>query len=239
MDDPDLKCVWSKRAPWFLGVLVALVAGVAVWAYPQLKTRRLVEGLRDPGKRFQTQQRLIESGPEVVPYLIEVVEETGHPGRREAIEVLGRKEDPRALDAILAVDDPELAVERLHALGAIRGPRALGEVLAALDGDDLELELAALVVLRRWPDADEATVPKLTPYLTHHFAGARALACEGLGQRRYAPSEPVITELMRDPEEPPRVREAAAGALLQIGTPSARAAVDAAYQAGLVTLETE
>ena len=53
------------------------------------------------------------------------------------------------------------------------------------------------------------------------------------------PSLALAAEMLRDPEEPPRVREAAAWALLQIGTPSARAAVDAAYQAGWVTLETE
>jgi HEAT repeat protein len=237
MDAPENKCASASRAPWFVAAVLLVAVGVAVWAYPQLKMRRVVERLRDPSQRFQAKQQLLDLGEESVPYLIEVAEEVGHPAREDAIEALGRLEDPRALPVIMAVDDPELAEIRLHALGALRGPEALAEVLRHLEGDSVRLELAALVVLRQWPDVDAETVPRLTPYLDHHIAGARALACEGLGHRKHAESEPRITELLFDGSETPRVREAAAWALLQIGTQTARDAVDRAYEQGLVTLE--
>lgn len=216
--------------------VVGSIAGLALAAWwPELELRGLLADLERPERRLVASQRLLELGPRAVPVLIAVAGDPGHPARGDAVELLGRIGDARAIPAVLAVDEPDLQRVRIEALAGLRGPQALEAVLAPLGGPDPELELAALAALEDWPDPEGAQAPRLVPYLAHTAAGYRVHAARGLGFRRWAPAVPALLTHLDDPV--PLVREAAAWALLQVGTPQAVQAVEAAQARGAVTFE--
>lgn len=193
----------------------------------------LAAELADPAKRTIAYGKLLDLREAAVPALLDVAGRPG-PARGEAIELLGRIGDPRALPVILAVDDPELADERLLALGKLRGDEALREVLAALRGADVPLKLLAIRTLSGWPGLDPSTVvAEVTPCLGHEVPGLREVAAQFVGAHRHEPAAPALIGLLRDDDA--SVRHKAAWALMQIGTPEAVAAVDSALRAGAVT----
>lgn len=226
----------GKRAA-LLAAGVVLLAGAALLAvrWPGVRVGRLIAQLEDPERHLPASQELLELGPEAVPALLEVARDPAHPARGDAVELLGRIGDERALPAVLGLTDPGLARVRLEALGRLRGPGALEAVLAALDPRDRELELTALIALEEWPDPEARQAPALLGYLAHEQEGFRVHAARGLGARRHEPAVPALVARLSDPVA--LVREAAALALLQIGTREAVAAVEAARDRGAVSFE--
>lgn len=216
-----------------VGAVFGALALLAFW--PQLRTGALISDLERPERRLVASQRLIELGPQAVPALIEVASDPAHPARGDAVELLGRIGDPRAVPALVAVEDPALQRVRIEALAGLRGEEALRAVVARLGDPDPELELSALAALEDWPDPQGAQAALLVPYLAHQGAGYRLHAARGLGHRRHAPAVPALMAHLDDPA--PAVREAAAWALLQVGTPQAVQAVEAARARGAVTFE--
>lgn len=207
---------------------------VAVW--PRLRVRSLIRDLDDPERRLAATQDLLATGPAAVPALIEVVSDPDHRARVDAIELLGRIGDARALPALLAAsDDPGLRRQRLEALGRLRGPEALEAVLLGLKAPELELQLTALAALEDWPDPEGKQVPLLTGYLDDPRPGFKVHAARGLGTRRHAPAVPRLIQLLGHADG--LVRDAAGRALVQIGTPEAQAAVEQALASGAVSFE--
>ncbi len=227
------------RAPPFPLVLVALLLaglGLGRLLSSGSDARALSADLADPAKRTIAYGKLLDLREAAVPALLEVVGQTASPGRGEAIELLGRIGDARALPAILAVDDPSLADERLVALGKLQGDEALAEVLEALRGPDVALKFPALRALADWRDVETARLlPEVEPYLAHELSGLREFAAKFMGARRHAPAVPALVGLLRDDDG--AVRQMAAWALSQIGTQDAVAAVDSAVKSGAVAVE--
>jgi len=238
---PDTTSEGSRPTGALIGgfVVVALVAGglVAALAYPRLQQRRLIAQLEEPGERTFASERILEEGEAIVPALLGALEDPDFTAREDVVELLGRIGDPRARPALLALEDEDLALARLRALGGVRGPEALDEVVEALETGTRREELVALTVLTDWPDDDHERDAELAValrnYVASDFPGHRALAAEALGRRRHAPATADLIGLLDDEE--PAVREQAAWALLQIGSPEAEQAVEAALDAGTVT----
>lgn len=214
-------------------LLVGLVLGRALSSGPDVEA--LTADLEDPAKRTIAYGKLLDLREAAVPALLEAV---GRPGlaRGEAIELLGRIGDARALPVILAVDDPSLADERLNALGKLQGDEALGEVLAAARGSDVELKILAVRALAGWREVDAARLEAdVEPCLRHEVPGLREVAAQFMGAHRHAPAAPTLIGMLRDDDA--TVRQKAAWALAQIGTQDAVAAVDSALQTGAVSPE--
>ncbi len=228
----------GPRVPFPIVLVLLLVAGLGLGRLLSSgpDVRGLTADLADPAKRTIAYGKLLDLREAAVPALLEVVGQPGSPARGEAIDLLGRMGDPRAVPALLAVDDPELADERIAALGKLQGDEALAAVLAALRGPDVALKFPALRALAVWRDVDTACLlPDVEPYLTHELSGLREFAARFLGARRHAPAVPTLVGLLRDDDA--SVRQTAAWALSQIGTQDAVAAVDSALKSGAVSSE--
>lgn len=213
-------------------LVVGLVAGKAL--APWWTRRRLVQDLADPAKRTIAYQKLLDLGPDAAPSLIDALADPAWPARGEAVELLGRLRDPRALPPILALDDPALAQVRLEALGRLGGEDALAELLEALRGDDVALKFPALRAVADFGDVELGRLlPDVEPYLAHEQAGLREFAAKFMGARRHQAAVPALIGLLRDDDA--SVRQMAGWALAQVGTGDAVAAVDSAIQAGAIS----
>jgi HEAT repeat protein len=223
----------SKLPALLVGALVvATLVAVSLRGLPggQPSVGRLVGELAGHETRTAAYQQLLERGPDAVEALLEVAKDPQAPARADAIELLGRIRDARAVPAVLAVDDPELAHVRLTALGRLRGPEAQAAVLAALAGADEPLHFPALISLIEWPDPDGALARVATPFLKSPHPGLREAAALFCGKHVLGDRTDDLIGLLKDVDG--TVRQAAARALLQIGSEAATAAVDSAIEAG-------
>ena len=224
------------------GVALCLAVGYLIpWGSSEGAARGGAEGLvaelGDPATRTAAYVRLAERGAAAAPALLAAARDPAFPARAEAIELLGRARSADALPFLLGLDEPALADERLTALGRIRGEQALAALLTALaSGDRLELRFPALRALASWPGLDaDVVAQRVVPYLDHAQWGLRELAARAVGEHRHAPATPRLIELLGDGE--PAVRQTAAWALMQIGDPEGRAAVERALAKGAVAFE--
>lgn len=222
-------------------VVVGLVAGVlgprALTAY---RTEQLLDDLTDSAKKTAAYLRLLDLRGRAVPALLGRLDDEGYAARGDALELLGRSGDRRALARILALNEPALAHDRLVALGNLGGPEAQRELVAALEralapGGDLSLAFPALKALGDWPELPGAITVRFLPLLEHEQWGLRELAARGLGSQGYAAAEPALIALLRDPNL--SVRQGAAWSLERLGTPTAVDAVAKALDAGLIPPE--
>lgn len=226
----------GARVPFPVVLVVLLVVGLVTGKLlaPWWTRRQLVQDLADPAKRTIAYQKLLDLGPDAVPSLIDAVADAGWPARGEAVELLGRLRDPRALPPVLALDDPALAQVRLEALGRLGGEDALAELLEALRGADVALKFPALRALSEFGDVDvERLLPDVEPYLAHEQAGLREFAAKFMGTRRHQLAVPALVGLLGDDDA--SVRQMAGWALAQVGTGDAVAAVDSAIQSGAIS----
>ncbi|MEZ6185596.1 MAG: HEAT repeat domain-containing protein [Planctomycetota bacterium] len=217
----------GAKLPAIVGLLALVGLGGLGWWFSR---PRLVDQLAVAEQATFARQKLLEQGPAAVDDLLAVAQDPTHLGRADAIELLGRIRDPRAVPVLLAVDDPNLAEVRIRALGQIEDERTLGPALDALHGPRAELSLAALFWLVK---REDTPIDELVPLLASGRAGERALAAEGMGFRRHLPALDTLIEMLQDEEA--HVREAAGRALLQLGDPRGNAAVDRAVERGAVT----
>ncbi len=245
MEQPESRAP-GGGVPFFfwLATCVAIGAGVgylAPWdgGVPLRQSRsvdRLVGELADPATRTAAYMRLKERGSEAVPALLAAAKDPAYPARSEAVELLGRLEAQEARAFLLELAEPELADERVVALGRLGGAEALREVLATLERPELELHFPALNALIRWREPLPAEVPgRVLPYLSHAEWGLRELAAKFMGTHRHAPALQPLIALLEDPQAP--VRQAAAWALMQLGDPDGQAAVQRALERGAVVFE--
>lgn len=225
-------------------LLIGLGLGLALsrWVWPRVDHRALTAELSDPERGSSAARKLLDEGPRAVPALLEALGQPATPVRADVVELLGRIRDPRALPAIVALDDPdgpndpEVAHARVVALGRLRGEEALEAVLAALRGPDTALKFPALHALVDWREVETARLlPVVEPYLAHPEPGLREFAAKFMGARRHEPSVPALIHALRDDDA--SVRQAAAWALAQLGTPAATAAVDSALRSGAASPE--
>lgn len=225
----------SKLPALLVGApVVATLVAVSTRGLPggAPSVHRLVVDLAGHETRTAAYQQLLERGPDAVEPLLEVAADPQAPARSDAIELLGRLRDARAVPTVLAVDDPELAHVRITALGRLRGPEARQAVLAALAGADEPLKFPALNSLIEWPDPDGVLAPAATPFLRSEHAGLREAAALFCGKHHLGDRTDDLIGLLSDAEG--TVRQAAAFALRQIGSEAAVAAVDSAIEAGRV-----
>lgn len=218
-----------------VGLAALIGGGTLVMMWPRLRVRSLIRALDDPERRLVAAQELLQMGPAAVPALIEVAGDREHRARLDAVELLGRIGDGRALPVVLAVDDPGLRRQRLEALGQLRGPDALEAVLAGLKEPEPELQLTALAALEDWPDPEGKQAPLLLGYLDDARTGFKVHAARGLGSRRHAPAVPRLIPLLGHADG--LVRDAAGKALAQIGTPEAQDAVEKALASGAISFD--
>lgn len=238
----------GSRVPFGVVLVVMLLLGLVLGRvlYPTVRVKRLVADLADPVQRGAAYRTLNEDvGTDAIPALLELVADADAPmhARSEAVELLGRiggtRRDLRPLPALLALDDPALALVRVEALGRLRGEEALAEVLEALRGAEVPLKFPALRVLAEpeWREQVETArlLPDVEPYLDHEQAGLREFAVKFMGVRRHSPAVPALVGKLRDPDG--TVRQMAAWSLAQIGTQDAVAAVNSAILTGAVNAE--
>jgi len=221
----------SSKGPLLLIALVAL--GIAVGGFLYRATQpRLVDELAVAGANTAARLKLIELGSEAVPDLIEVAQDPTHLGRADAIEILGRIGDPRAVPVLLAIEDPNYARVRIEALGQIEDPRTLPVLLEALHSSSAEVSLSALFQL---VEREDAPIDELEGYLASGRPRERALAARAMGYRRHMPALQTLIEMLDDEEA--QVRQEAGRALLQLGDPKGNAAVDRAVERGAVNFD--
>jgi HEAT repeat protein len=227
-----------QRVPFPVVLLLLLVAGLLLGGVviPRFKLRGLVDELGDSSRSHAAYVRLKDMGAEPVPALLSALSDPAWAGRDEAIDLLGRAGDARAVEPLLAITEPDLQDERLDALGRLRGDRALAEVLKALRGQDVALQFPALRALIDWKEAPtETLVADVEPFLRSEQSGLREFAARFMGARRHAPAVGALIGLLSDPDA--GVRQTAALALKQLGDPAGIAAVDSAMATGAVTPE--
>lgn len=243
---PDEKVPAARpRVPFGVVLVLLLVVGLGLGRalQPGLRLRGLVADLADPDRRGAAYRTLYEEvRGDAIPALLEVATDPKAPlhQRSEAVELLGRiggsYGDARPLPALLALDEPDLALVRLEALGRLRGEEALAAVLDALRGPDVPKKFPALRVLADWKEADTARLlPDVEPFLDHEQPGLREFAAKFMGVRRHGPAVPALVGKLRDPDG--TVRQMAAWSLAQIGTQDAVAAVQSAIETGAVNPE--
>jgi HEAT repeat protein len=89
-------------------------------------------GNEDPFIRKSASDRISQRGPAVVPHLINLVNEHTHKGVGEAVRLLGRIRDRRALSALsqaLKVGNEEVRAIAVWSLSQLRDPQALPDLL--------------------------------------------------------------------------------------------------------------
>jgi hypothetical protein len=123
-----------------------------------------------------------------------------------------------SLAALLADRAPAVRSAAARALGTIGDPAGVRPLLAALSG---RTALPSGVVGMALLDLGTAALPDLREALLHGSEPARALAAELVGLHGDLASSPVLIETVRDHDQPPAVRLAAAVALGRIGSPRA------------------
>lgn len=190
-----------------------------------------VVGDPDPAIRQTALDALGRTGDSRVgPILLAALADPVAAVRQLAVQTLGRRSALAGPDLVghlqLRLQDEDLGVRRttLTSLGHVGTPTAievLGQVIQ-LDLMPSSLKIRAIEVLG-WLNRPESHVP-LAGALSHPEAILRQAAAIALGKLTAA-AEPatatLLTHLFQTPEADPRVQQAAALALAQLGQPSA------------------
>jgi HEAT repeat protein len=140
--------------------------------------------------------------------------------RGRAVALLGSAADASHLAAMAArLQDRSLEVRcaAARALGKAGDPAAVGYLLDALSAAQaLPHGVAGMALL----DLGTTALPQLRDALMDDDPDVRSLAAEIVGVHGDIAAAPALEVLLRDPEEDAAVREAAAGALGRIGSPT-------------------
>jgi HEAT repeats len=140
--------------------------------------------------------------------------------RGRAVALLGSAAGAQHIPEMAArLQDRSLEVRcaAARALGKAGDPAAVGYLLDALSGAQaLPHGVAGMALL----DLGTTALPLLRDALIDDDPGVRSLAAEIVGVHGDIAAAPALEGLLRDPEEDGPVREAAAGALGRIGSPT-------------------
>ena len=231
------------------------VASMAAWSLGRLEDPASVGALAGALERGGTRLRTsaawalgeIES-PKAIPALRPALRDGQASVRAAAADALGDIESPDPAEDLerLVANDPDRRVrlEAIEALGDIEVPRSAGTLAKVLEGNDLELSIAAVEAIGNLDDlseapaqlvraasapdpalrhvvahalaeiADPSTVPTLTRLLTDADREVRLAAVQGLGEIGAQEAAPALTKALADAD--PEIRRAAAEALGEI-----------------------
>jgi HEAT repeat protein len=142
------------------------------------------------------------------------------------MRVLGRLQDPRAIEALAPMLEKRNQTTRLVAadsLAAINDPRAVSPLLRALGDKEprVRAEVASLLGTRR----DPRVVRALIAALDDKNDEIRRNAVKSLGKQRDRSAAPALVRTLRDKSDKSGIREWAADALGKVGDSSSRDAL--------------
>jgi HEAT repeat protein len=257
-----LHAAGHEERPALRGKMEALLgsrdestAAMAAWALGQLEMRESVEPLSRALERGGARLKInaawalgqIEDA-RAVGALRGVLRDPDPMLRATAVQALGDIEAMNSADDVERVlredSDRRVRLEAIYALGNIESMTSLEVLAAVLDGDDVELSIAAIEAIdnlddvRRAPAgllravraahpelrktaamalgniADPNTVDALIALLSDGDAEVRRSAVEGLGEIGTPAAKPGLTRALTDAD--PEVRRAAVEALAEI-----------------------
>ncbi|WP_052462325.1 HEAT repeat domain-containing protein [Nigerium massiliense] len=164
-----------------------------------------------------------------LPRVLELLQSPEPAVRSQAAHVLSKVGDPAVaghLGAVIADDDPEVAVKAYRAAAATGRPEVVDTLVARLSDGDTEQRDALSTALAR---LGEAAVPALTSALADPAADVREHAADALGHLGHPDADgsaEALGRLLADADED--VRLAAVSALGQLGGQVAADALTAA-----------
>jgi HEAT repeat protein len=243
------------RSEALLGDRDESVATMAAWALGQLEDAASVGPLAAALERGGTRLRATAAwalgeieDTKAVPALRKALRDREAAVRAEAADALGDIESPEPAEDLerLVGSDPDRRVrlEAIQALGDIEVARSAPALAAVLDGNDIELSVAAAEAIANLDDLGQAPAPLVRaasasdPHLRHAVAQAlgeiadpatvaaltrllgdadpevRRAAVEGLGEIGSRDAVPALTRALSDPD--PEIRRAVAEALGEI-----------------------
>jgi HEAT repeat protein len=176
------------------------------------ESRKQVQALRDPGKRGQAAQALIQAGGESVPALLEALGSADDGQAQAAAQILVRIGKPAILQLTksLRADHPIIRARIAAVFGSLRDPTAVPALTEALRAEFRTVRAAAASALGEIQD--RAAMPDLTLSLKDAEPEVRSAACAALGKYNDAGTFKAIGDLLFDDPQI-EVRQAAVRAL--------------------------
>jgi len=137
----------------------------------------------DPVLRINVSERLAQKGPAVVPFLIEFVNDHSHKGIPDAVRILGKIRDRRAVSALtqaVHVGDEDTRIAAVWALSQINDPETLNELLRECDRNNPSVQAYLAHILSGYQDA--RILPMLIKLAGHSSREVAFQATWGLGE---------------------------------------------------------
>jgi HEAT repeat protein len=188
---------------------------------PQIQTD--IKGLssEDPLLRKNASDRLFQKGPAVVAPLVTHLTQSSFRRVGDAVSVLGRLRDRRAVDVLvqaMKTGDETVRVAAVCALGQINDPRALEELVRESERNDPAIQSYLAFIIAGYQDS--RVVPALIRLSRHANRDVAFQAIWGLGQAGDKKSIVSLRRVLN--RRDPLLKAAAVSSLRRLGGPVRR-----------------
>lgn len=214
------------------------VVAMAAWAVGELEDRESVGALEDVLDHDDAKVRMtaawglgmIEDG-RAVPALLRTLDDREVMVRWAVVEALGEIESRDAADRLERVvrgqDDRRVRLAAIEALGNIEEPGSVDALAEVLDGDDMELSVAAAEAIGNLDNLERAPAGLIRAVSSSHRELRRA-AIFTLESIEDPAAIPAMLGVINDPD--PEIRRAAIELLGDLGAMDAKAAITRALE---------
>lgn len=203
------------------GVVRDAVRSLRTLADPRSLRPLMYVGLEDGILRAQVLETLVHIGKTGLSELLSIVAERNPATICDAVKVLGRIGDKRAVPSLLmAMEHADVRLRRtvLEALGLLGDRSALGKIVAAISDPDESVQLSALQAVQRVPDL-RAVKPIISILHSTQNSALKLQSVNALATCGSQKAVVILTALLPDADA--ELQKAIAKALCQLGSPEA------------------
>jgi HEAT repeat protein len=214
------------------------VVAMAAWALGELEDRQSLDPLVDALRHDDTRVRMTAAwalgmieDPKAVPALLRALDDREVMVRWAVVDAFGDIESREAADALERVvrseDDRRVRLAAIEALGNIEDPGSVDALAEVLDGNDIELSVAAAEAIGNLDNLHRAPAA-LMRAVTSSEQELRRAAVFALEHLEDPASASAMLAVIADPD--PEIRRAAIGMLGEVGAMDAKAAIARALE---------